>query len=150
MSASVHDESTQRQTLLENWRRGAARGSFAVGNPDVGKPGPDTPAAHRKQVPAVFGERYQSAEASTIPAKGAGIECSGDCGTAAARRAGAARGGRKCGRDWFASAAIAGQAKTLFSSGGAGRGNLGGIPERARALADERVSRNAAQTGALL
>src|SRR5208282_174372 len=143
-------ELIQRQSVLEDRRCGAARGSFAVGDPVMGEPGADAAPAHGKQVPAVYGRRREAAEAGAFSAESARVECSGDCGVAAPGGTSASSSRRRRRSDWLALASIAGEEEAVSRAGGSSGWHLGGIPERAGAVADERVGGNAAQAGAIL
>src|ERR1022692_2400978 len=116
----------------------------------MGEPGASPPATHREQVSAVYRRRHQAVEAGAVSAKSPGIERGGNCRTAAAGRAGASCGGRWRWSDWVALAAVAGETTAVPGAGGASSGHFGGILERARAVADERVGGNAPQAGAVL
>src|SRR5271156_1081204 len=149
MSLGRH-EFIQRSALLEDRRRGAARGSFSVSNSLVGEPGTHTSTAHGEQVQAVYAERCEIAEAGAVFAEGARAERSGDCGAAAQGGPSAPGGKPKRRSHWFASTAIAGEAAIVSGASGQSSRHIGGVSERAGAFADERLSGNAAQTGAVL
>src|ERR1700733_4531627 len=140
----------QRQSVLEDRRCGAARGRFSVGDPVVGKSGADAAPAHGEQVPAVYGRRCKAAEAGSFSAEGARVKCGGDCRVAAAGGARASSDGRRCWSDRVTLASTAGEEEAVPRPGGTSGWHLGGIPERSRAVADERLRGNAAQAGAIL
>src|ERR1700683_2856297 len=141
-------EFNQRSTLLEDRRRGAARGSFSVGDSLVGESGADTSTAHGEQVQAVYAERCKGAEAGAVLAEGARAERASDCGPSAEGRPCAPGGQRKRGGHWFALTAIAREAEILFGAGGARGRHIGWVSERAGTFADERLGGNASSTGA--
>src|ERR1700678_314528 len=149
MSLRRH-EFIQRSTLLEDRRRGAARGSISIGNSLMGEPGTHTSTAHGEQIQVVYAERCEIAEAGAVLAEGARAERSGDCGVAAPGRPSASGSKPKRRSHWFASTAIAGEAAIVSSASGQGSRHIGGVSERAGAFAEERLRGDAAPTGAIL